>query len=498
MRTSIVGMFIASGTLAAALCGCAGQRSAGPVAPAQPGQPASSSYAAPTAPTAAAPATVAAASSTPAAEASASSDWVSAATASDFLLAGTSDQAFGVWIDVPEDHATAHVPTALALAIDTSGSMDGDKIVHAREAARRLIGELEDGDRLSIVTFSDRGRLRVAPTVIDARTRRHALAVVQELGASGGTAMFEGLKVAESQLWTTPATHQVRRMVVISDGQATEGPTSPDELGRVAEVGLQRGIQVTSIGVGLDYDESTLNALAIRSSGRLYHVEHAEQLPHIIGTEVALLESTAATDVEVELVAAPGVQLLGTDVAKSHWSERGLVVPIGAVFSGQQRELLVRARVDAGQLGSKVLASVRLHFRDPNEDGVARVQETVLRATITDDPSLVAAHSNSRAQTLIALRHASTFTQAASSQANEGDLDAAEEQLAMAEEALVQQAARTNNKADKDRMMKSAKKISTRRKGVAKAKKAAPAARAKESRALSLEMNDDALSAQGY
>lgn len=491
MRSSLLGLLI----LSASLAGCASHRAA------------TTSSAAPLA-LAAPPAAAPDGTPTPIAAPDRSAEardgrWISAATASDFLLAGSIEEAFGVWIDVPQGASPGHVPTALALTIDTSGSMQGDKIEHAREAARRLVSEMHDGDRLSIVTFASGSRVRVAPTVIDDRTRRHALAVIDELSAEGGTAMFEGLKVAESQLWGTPDTHLVRRMVVISDGIATEGPSSPDELARVAEVGLQRGIQVTAVGVGLDYDESTLNALAIRTSGRLYHVEHSEQLPGIVAKEVGLLEATAATGVEVELVAAPGVQLLGTDSAQTRWSNGNLVVPIGTMFEGQGRELLVRARVtDAigGTMGgaTKVLASVRLHFRDPAEDGLSRVQETVLRATITDDPSLVAAHANSRTQTLLAMREASVLAQQASLRANEGDLDRADEELAMAEQRLQAQAAVATSVEEKQRVMRSAEQLGRTRKDLAKAKKAPAAARATASRKAALDLNDQAMDAFGY
>ena len=80
-----------------------------------------------------------------------------------------------------------------------------------------------------------------------------------------------------------------------------------------------------------------------------------------------------------------------------------------SILLRQQRELLVRAHVDgANHEGDKVLASVRLHFRDPADGGLPRVQEAILRATITDDPALVRNHTNSRAGTLIAVREALT------------------------------------------------------------------------------------------
>lgn len=490
MRPSVLGLSIAL----VSLVGCASQRARQPSAVAPLAAPA---------PVAAA-ATPGGASATLATAAPlrrhAAEDgrWVSAATASDFVLAGASEEAFGVFVDVPDGASPGHVPTALALTIDTSGSMLGEKLDHAREAARRLVSELEDGDVLSIVTFDSAARLRVAPTVIDERSRRTALAVIDELRADGGTAMFEGLKVAESQLWGAPDTHLVRRMVVISDGMATEGPTSPDDLARVAEVGLQRGIQVTAVGVGLDYDEDTLDALAVRTSGRLYHVEHSEQLPAIVAKEVGLLESTVAAEVEVELVAAPGVRLLGTDSAQARWTETGLVVPIGTVFEGQQRELLVRAAIDGAKEGTKVLASVRLHFRDPAEDGLRRVQEAVLRATVTDDPSLVAAHKHSRTQTLLAMREAAMVAQLASARADAGDLEAAEVQLARAEQALQAQAAVAATAEEKQRVMRSAERIGKTRSSLSKAKKAPAAARATAGRKAALDLNDEAMDAFGF
>lgn len=424
--------------------------------------------------------------------------WLHTATASDFILAHQPDQAFGVWVDVPEGAATGHVPTALALTIDTSGSMRGDKIVHARDAARRLVEQLEDGDRVAIVTFSNHARVLQSPTTIDTQSRRHLLNVIEELSADGGTAMHEGLKVAESQLWSTPDTHLVRRMVVISDGKATVGPTAPAELGHIAEVGLQRGIQVTSIGVGLDYDESTLNELSIRSSGRLYHVEHSRQLPGIVEQEVALLESTAAADAEVEIVPAPGVTLVGADTARTTWSGSSLVVPLGTMFAGQGRELLVRARVDGQDEGSRVLASVRLHFRDPSQDGVSRVQEQILRATLTSDPSLVAAHENHRTKALLALREATDFAQLASARANAGDFDAADKELQRAEKKLAEQATLATTKAERSRAIESKRRISQSRKDLAKAKSAPAPAAAAAGRKAALELNDAAMDSLGY
>jgi Ca-activated chloride channel homolog len=388
---------------------------------------------------------------------------------------------------------------ALSLAIDTSGSMAGDMIVHARAAARRLVESLHDGDVVSIVTFSSRAHVVVNDVVLDPATRWHALAVIDELEATGGTALHDGLDMAQRQLGARSGdAHPVRRVVVISDGMATVGPSSPDTLGALAERGVAHGIQVTSLGVGLDYDETTLNALAVRSSGRLYHLAEPEEMPSIVEDEMSLLAATAMTDAELELVPGPGVRFEGMDHARWIGSSGAIRVPLGTMHAGQQRELLVRAHVDARDLGEHPLASVRLHFRDPRRSGIARVRESLVSAVVTDDPHLVARTEHPRTQTIIAMQESATLALAASQLANTGQLAAADAELERAERSLREKAKKTRSRPARDKLLKQAEVMTRGRGAVQAASRAAPAARSKASRATALDLNDAAMGAVGY
>jgi Ca-activated chloride channel family protein len=424
--------------------------------------------------------------------------WIGGAAGSDYVLAGSHEEFVGVWIDVPDQSADVHVPTALALAIDTSGSMQGDKIRHARESAMRLIEQLEDGDIVSIVTFADRGMVRLAPTIIDHHTRRTALDVVAELSAEGGTAMHEGIAVAQSQFWNLSESHLVRRVVVISDGRATVGPTDASTLGDLAETGMDRGIGVTSLGVGLDYDEATLNELAIRSSGRLYHLTESRELAGILEREIALLQSTTAAGAVAEIVPAPGVTILAVETARFGRDRERVHVPLGSLHGGQQRELLLRVRVDGHELGRRTLASLRLHFRDPAEGGLSRVQESIVKATVTDSPGMVAEHRVPRTQTLIAMHDAARVTQLASSRANDGDLELASSQLREAEKSLRDNADKTKDVVQKKKLQRQAERLGRVEREMRQATKASPSKRKESSRKAALELNDAAMDSQGY
>lgn len=431
---------------------------------------------------------------------SANDRWLGAAASSELVLVGGQEQYVGVWVDVPEGQQRAHVPMALTLTIDTSGSMGGDKIVQARAAAKVLVQNMKDGDLVSIHAFSGTAHELIPPTVLRPRSRQAVISTIAELSADGATNMYDALNLSIGRARRAPATHPVRRVVMISDGRATAGPTSTATLAQVAENGTAHGVQVTALGVGLDYDEDALNAVAVRSSGRLYHLSDPREMAGIIRSELGLLQSTMAVGAYVEMVPAPGVQLIGASGVRSHWGSGGsLRVPLGTLFSGQRRELLVRYRWSGGFAeGQHPIASARLHFTDPNDSGVQRVQEVVVRGTLSTDADAVAAQSNAEVQAIIAVQEAANTTSQARVEVTAGNFDQADQQLAHAELQLRQQAAQQKTKRDQQRVMAAAENIARSRRSVRAAAKAPPAARPKAARASSLKLNDFAMEAMGY
>jgi Ca-activated chloride channel family protein len=428
--------------------------------------------------------------------------WIGAAGETDFLMPGTTETALGVWIDVPAPASRVRAPADVALVIDTSGSMAGAKIENARLAAKELVDKLADGDIVSVSVFSDQANVLAEPTVLDARTRAALGRLIDGVSPSGGTNMFEGLGLAERRALASPQSHPVRRVVMISDGMANIGPSSPDVLGALAARGSDGGVQVSAIGVGLDYDERTLNALAMRSSGRLYHLDEPREMTAILDREVGLLQATAATGAFVEIVPAPGVKLLGADGVRFDWQSGGAArVPLGTMFGGQHREMVLRVRVDAGaEPGAaetgKALASVRLHFRDPADGGVERVQEVVARFQVTSDRARVVASANERTRTIVAAQAAAAITVAAAQHVNDGRFDAADKQLAEAESKLKAAAAQAKNEGDKQRVMAAVSRVGNAR-AAFKAAAAAPPAPAKR-RAQALDLNAEGMRDMGF
>jgi Ca-activated chloride channel family protein len=427
--------------------------------------------------------------------------WIHAEPDSDVVLARGGDGYIGVWVDVPAlAKARVRTPVDLALLIDTSGSMEGAKIQAARASARSLVERLADGDILSVDIFSDAARSLVPPVRLTSETRARILSTIAELGTGGSTNMFEGLEMAERHVAQAPAvagTQPVRRIVLISDGQANVGPSSPDALGELAQRALSLGAQVTSLGVGLDYDERTLDAIAERTSGRLFHVGDPREMEATLEHEIGLLSSTVADQAVIEVVPAPGVELQAIEGAHMEWgSGRAARIPLGALYAGQHREALVRVRLSGATAGTqRAIASVRLTFQDPQENDVERVQEVLARASTSDDPGAVALHASPQTHAMIATLEAAKTELQAAQDVGAGNYAQAQSQLAAVELNLREEASRTKDAAAKKKLDSAAQTVAAaRRHATAAAAAPAPAA----ARADVLEMNSGAMHQAGY
>jgi Ca-activated chloride channel family protein len=188
----------------------------------------------------------------------------------------------------------------------------------------------------------------------------------------------------------------------------------------------------------------------------LYHLTEPREMATILKGELDLLDATVASDAVLEVVPAPGVQLLGADGVRTEWgSANALRIPLGALHAGQHREALVRVRLtDPGMFEGKdhALASVRLRFRDARDGDLERVQETVARTQLTTDAAAVAEHVSSRTKAIALIQDAARLEMSAAQRINEGAFGDADKELARAEQTLASQAATVTAPEEKKRI----------------------------------------------
>lgn len=294
-----------------------------------------------------------------------------------------------LWVKAQEVARSSRRPVNCAVVIDRSGSMGTEgKIEHARAAVRALIDQLRPDDILSIVIYDDIVEvLRPAARVGDKAILR---SLVDEIGPRGwtnlGGGMMEGLRQSESYL----GEGYVNRVLLLSDGLANRGITDSEELARIARRYRHRGVSLSTIGVGLEYNENLMVALANGGGGNYYYLEHATSLASIFRREFDLMSTLVAQSASLDLDPGPGVHLRDAIGCETDREGDRIRVGLGDLASGECREVTVELLVPPGH-GSRLLATGQVRYQ---VEGTSRRTSNVLRVMVTysRDPVAVDRH----------------------------------------------------------------------------------------------------------
>jgi len=247
------------------------------------------------------------------------------------------------------ERADVHAPLAIAVVLDTSGSMDGEKIEDAKNSVVRLLRDMKDDDEVAVVRYSDDAEviqdLARVGTVRDEVVRR-----LSELHAGGGTAIPKGLKSGMNAL-EDAGRGRVKRVVLVSDGL----DSTRAEAERLARESSGKGITVSSLGIGLDFDESYMSGVASIGHGNFGFVKDSGALAKFLERE---LHETAATTIEnahVRITLPPGVELTHASGAEvKTLANNQIELEIGSLFAGDERRVVLEMRcaMDLGDMKS--------------------------------------------------------------------------------------------------------------------------------------------------
>jgi Ca-activated chloride channel family protein len=253
----------------------------------------------------------------------------------------------------------------LAIVIDRSGSMKGDRIANAMSAAVSAIERLRDGDSVTVVSFDTTAQVVVPPTRVSTSTRPSMEAAVRAIRLGGDTCISCGMQEAMQQLaLTSLSTDRVNRMIVLSDGATNSGIKDMTGLRAMASRMAGKGVTISTIGVDVDFDEKVMAALANEGNGRHYFVANASGLPAVFATEFDDLLASVAKEAELAIELAPGVEV--AEVFDRTFRREGnkILVPFGTFSAKQEKTVLIKLRVPADHDGTQSVADVKLAYRD--------------------------------------------------------------------------------------------------------------------------------------
>ena len=314
------------------------------------------------------------------------------------------------------------VPVNVALVIDKSGSMSGDKIEKAKEAAILAIHRLTSSDIVSVVLYDNNVQVLVPATKLTKKDP--IIRQIRSVKASGSTALYAGVQNGADEVRKFIAANKVNRIVLLSDGLANIGPDSPTALGRLGANLVDEGISVTTIGLGLGYNEDLMSQLAYKSDGGHYFAEHADELAGVFDDAFGRATSVVAQEVQIEIICGEGmrpVRILGREGAIK---DRTVTLDIQSIYGSHEKYAIVEVELPEnirremdGQNGRQ-LADVRLKYRDMTADKIIsegssamirftgskeEVEKNLNKAILADAVEQIAIENNERA---LALRDA--------------------------------------------------------------------------------------------
>ena len=305
------------------------------------------------------------------------------------VLAGRpQDEYLHIAVRAPELVDAPRPPLNLALVIDRSGSMASeDKLEHAKSAAEQLVGRLGPEDRVALVSYDDKVQVELPST--SAHDVRPVLAAIRALRTGGSTNLCGGMLAGVEELRRNLDPEHLNVVVLLSDGLANAGVTDPRAIARHAQRAREEGVRITTMGMGLAYDEDLLTTVALEAGGNYYYVDEPESVGRHLDAELDQLGRVAARDVDVRIELGEGVEV--RELFGHAWHQDGdeVVVPLRDLVSGQKRKLVLRLGVRGTPGERRTLARVSLTCVDAETRRAQRTVGEPLVAEFVEDAARV-------------------------------------------------------------------------------------------------------------
>lgn len=256
-------------------------------------------------------------------------------------------------ISLRAPHATQErAPVDLALVLDRSGSMGGNKWPQARAAALQALERLNAQDRVALVVFDDQVDTLLPLAPVLPMTRQMAQQALAGIAPRGNTDLAGGWLTGCGLIGRGDNATRLRRCFLLTDGEANVGITAPAELSQHASTLRQLGVITSTFGLGDHYHEELLGLLADAGGGAFHDIAQAASIPAIIGRELGDALAVVCADTQVRLSWQAPLQVAVLGPWRSDEAGQALTLYLGDLVSEQVLDLLVAIDFPPGTLNS--------------------------------------------------------------------------------------------------------------------------------------------------
>jgi Ca-activated chloride channel family protein len=313
------------------------------------------------------------------------------ALASDVLLSREllysehEEQVFYVMLEIGAAAASGdeRLPVDLSVVIDRSTSMEGARLENVKEAARQIVDQLHDGDTLTLVSFNDRAEVILSDEV--GSSRAQAKAAITALRAEGGTELLRGIRAGLEKVGMYKGKDVVSHLILLTDGR-TYG--DDEACVAAAEKAGQRGITITAMGIGEDWNDDLLDDIASRSGGASAYIASPGQVRALLRKKVRSLGSVFATGLTLTVRSAEGVRVeaafqTSPTLERLHLSDG--TTRLGSLSVDAPMRILLEVGIGRRSPGEHRLLQIELNGDVPYLDRPDQRLKRDVWCTFTDD-----------------------------------------------------------------------------------------------------------------
>lgn len=292
------------------------------------------------------------------------------------------------------EHQVRQTPLNLALIIDRSGSMAGEKLEFVKEAAIHVVHMLQDQDNVALVAYDDQVKVLSPSLPVTSSARQEFAQIISRLTSGNMTNLAGGWLQGCQEIAAAARTGQLVRALLLSDGLANVGITDIEELGHHARQLHDRGVSTSTFGVGAGFNEHLMEQMANQGGGNFYFIQNPNQIPDIFMRELEGLVSVTAQGVEIHIILPDAVecQILGG----WKWDQVGrrLRIYLGDLPAGTQREVFARLIFPPEALSEGFVIPGESIALGKNSEHIH--EDAVIRLTYTDQQTVKAARPSQK------------------------------------------------------------------------------------------------------
>lgn len=280
----------------------------------------------------------------------------------------------------------AFSPLNLALVIDSSRSMFGERLCSAIQAASDIIEGLGDNDFISIVSFSETALVHVDGINCDSWGKQFALAALKSISVQAGTNLSEGWFKGAECVGTVMLNHAncKNHVLILSDGHANQGTLEPIALLHHAGELQSRGVTASAVGVGEGYSTAQLYAIAQHGGGRIHHATHPPEIVEVVMGELTELRERIIENLMVTIKFPPSLSLKSLNIIPCEMQDNSVRCVFGGMTSGTTRSAVFRVSTTAGRKKQQLKIELTANWRQSGQSEPVQRISCVANLTYAD------------------------------------------------------------------------------------------------------------------